>query len=182
MIKKAKEEEEEEDTDVEGGILGLETSRGHHSPHSCTPSHNSNMPRTPSPLGPRPPPSPPMIEDSTSQDGVGLRGQDPLNTMIGLFPTHQQGTNVVTYPGYPSVEGNNGPAPPSFPPAPLPVADVNDRGGAKLSNGMIKPVVLQSLPGGGVHPSLKERQQGLIDMFYASADLQCKTCGQQYSR
>merc|ERR1712088_1288246 len=56
------------------------------------------------------------------------------------------------------------------------------RGGAKMSNGTIKPVVLQSLPGGGVHPSLKERQQGVIDLLYASADLQCKTCGQRYSR
>ena len=195
-------------------------------------------------MEPRSPPSPPRIEDSTSQDGVGLHSQDPLNTVMGLFPTRQQGANVVTSPGYPSVEGNNGPAPPSFPPAPPPVADVNDlfaqllksgiipgagagysgggipglenpateekapasaphssvqeellklagqdgtgqkggRGGAKLSNGTIKPVVLQSLPGGGVHPSLKERQQGLIDMLYASADLQCKTCGQRYSR
>ena len=177
-----------------------------------------------------------------SQDGVGLHGQDPLNTVMGLFPTRQQDSNnVVTSPGYPSVEGTNGPAPPSFPPAPPPVADVNDlfaqllksgiipgagagysgggipgletpaeekaptphssvqeellklagggqessqkgRGGGKLSNGTIKPVVLQSLPGGGVHPSLKERQQGVIDLLYASADLQCKTCGQRYSR
>ena len=215
------------------------SSGGHHSPHSRRPSHPSSMPRTPPPMEPRSPPSPPRIEDSTSQDGVGLHGQDPLNTVMGLFPTRPQGSNVVTSPGYPSVEGNNGPAPPSFPPAPPPVADVNDlfaqllksgiipgagysgggipgletpaeekapasaphssvqeellklagqeggqkgRGGAKLSNGVIKPVVLQSLPGGGVHPSLKERQQGLIDLLYASADLQCKTCGQRYSR
>ena len=189
------------------------------------------------------PRSPPRMEDSTSQDGVGLHGQDPLNTVMGLFPTRQPETNIVTSPGYPSVEGTNGPAPPSFPPAPPPVADVNDLfaqllksgiiqgagggggysgggipgletlaapeekapstaphssvqeellklagqdGGQKsrgsLSNGTIKPIVLQSLPGGGVHPSLKERQQGLIDLLYASADLQCKTCGQRYSR
>merc|ERR1719234_2464565 len=194
-------------------------------------------------MEPRSPPSPPRIEDTTSQDGVGLHGQDPLNTVMGLFPTHSN--SLVTSPGYPSVEGNNGlVAPPSFPPAPpAPVADVNDlfaqllksgiipgagagysgggipglenpateekapalstshssiqeellklagqdgqgqKGKAKLSNSTtIKPVVLQSLPGGGVHPSLKERQQGLIDMLYASADLQCKTCGQRYSR
>merc|ERR1711990_306676 len=43
-------------------------------------------------------------------------------------------------------------------------------------------ITILTLPGGGVHPSLKERQQGLIDMLYASADLQCKTCGQRYSR
>merc|ERR1711990_1368430 len=43
-------------------------------------------------------------------------------------------------------------------------------------------ITILTLPGGGVHPSLKERQQGLIDLLYASADLQCKTCGQRYSR
>ena len=219
------------------------SSGGKHSPHSRRPSNNSSMPRTPPPMEPRSPPSPPRMEDSTSQDGVGLHGQDPLNTVMGLFPTRQPETNIVTSPGYPSVEGTNGPAPPSFPPAPPPVADVNDLfaqllksgiiqgagggggysgggipgletlaapeekapstaphssvqeellklagqdGGQKsrgsLSNGTIKPIVLQSLPGGGVHPSLKERQQGLIDLLYASADLQCKTCGQRYSR
>ena len=41
----------------------------------------------------------------------------------------------------------------------------------------IKPVTLQSH-----HPSLKERQQGVVEMLYSLGDLQCKTCGQRYSR
>jgi hypothetical protein len=41
----------------------------------------------------------------------------------------------------------------------------------------VLPIVLQSH-----HPSLKERQPGVIALLYARSDLQCKTCGQRYSR
>merc|ERR1719266_1600138 len=123
-------------------------SGGRHSPHSGRrTSHNSSMPRTPPPMEPRSPPSPPRMEDTTSQDGVGLHGQDPLNTVMGLFPTRQQDSNnVVTSPGYPSVEGNNGPAPPTFPPAPPPVADVNDLFAQLLKSGIISA----GYSGGGI--------------------------------
>ena len=46
----------------------------------------------------------------------------------------------------------------------------------------VLPVRLESLPGGGVHPSLRERQQAVVDALYSLGDLQCKTCGQRYSR
>merc|ERR1740128_1602794 len=32
------------------------------------------------------------------------------------------------------------------------------------------------------HPSLRERQEGVIEMLYSLGDLQCKTCGQRYTR
>ena len=49
----------------------------------------------------------------------------------------------------------------------LKLAGQDGRRDATLQNDTIKPVVLQSRPGGGVHPSLKERQQKLIDMLYS---------------
>lgn len=57
----------------------------------------------------------------------------------------------------------------------LKLAGQDGRRDAAFGNDTIKAVVLQSLPGGGVHPSLKERQQRLIDMLYSRwvAHLSC---------
>ena len=41
---------------------------------------------------------------------------------------------------------------------------------------LLKPEVLQSW-----HPSLKERQPGMIEMLYRVEDWQCKTCGERFS-
>jgi len=90
------------------------------------------------------PASPP--QDEMSQDGVGLGKQDPLNSLMSLFPLPNAESNPPPTPGtnYTSVDGPPGPPapPPALVPAPSavpapPPTDVNALLASLLKIGMI---------------------------------------------
>merc|ERR1719431_1306870 len=221
---------------------------------SKSPKEASKAP-SPPPSNLRIPNSPPQEE--VSQDSVGLRKDDPLNSLMSLFPLPSS-ANPPSTPGsnYNTDEGPSilPPAPPApipppslaAPPASVgevpPVGDVNKLLGDLLKFGLItggsntggaggipgltipgispaipphqeypkaasaepeikpppelKPppvtphtpkVRLPSVPIKWIvlashHPSLKERQEGIIDLLYGVDDLQCKSCGVRFSK
>merc|ERR1719154_83935 len=185
------------------------------------------------------PVSPISPHDECSGDGVGLRKQDPLNSLMSLFPTppvESPGTGSSYNTNTNTAGSENLPMPPA-PPAPLappaalaaePPKDVNaifeslkqfdwsgfgfnfgSTGGGipgltetaparvevkpppelvpqpvikntpelKALSVPIRPIVLAS------HlPTLKERQESIIEQLYRSDDLQCKSCGVRFSK
>ena len=177
--------------------------------------------------------SPYSPQDESSQDAVGLGKNDPLNSLMTLFPAASD--NVPTTPGS---SYNTNPPPvslsslPPAPPAPIPPPasvpndppkDVNvnnifdsllkfDWSGfgipglmqtetrepkvevkpppelipepvidktpkLKAPSAPIKMIVLVSH-----HPTLKERQDSIIEQLYRADDLQCKSCGVRFSK
>jgi len=230
------------------------------SPHIKSPSKSPREPsKAPSPVhsGQRIPSSPPQEE--VSQDSVGLRTDDPLNSLMSLFPLPSVG-NPPSTPGS-NYSTNEGPTSlPPAPPAPIPppslaapptavgesnvppMVDMNTLFGDLIKFGLItggsssggsggipglsipgisptipsqekfpeassaepeikpppelKPppvtphtpkVRLPSVPIKFIvlashHPSLKERQEGIIDLLYGVDDLQCKSCGVRFSK
>ena len=213
-------------------------------PDSQQAGSRERSPRSPE-AGPVSPYSP---KDETSQDGIGLGRDDPLNHLISLFPASSEnppstpGANYNTEPGLaePSSSSSSNlppaPPPPLEPPAPSstvepkdvnvnklfasllefglitnksgpgfsggipgisPVDDENTNTKSvpepppqlvppqsitktpklKVANAPVKHIVLKSH-----HPSLKERQETILEQLYRADDLQCKSCGVRFSK
>ena len=191
--------------------------------------------------------SPYSPQDESSQDGIGLRKDDPLNNLMSLFPANMD--NVPTTPGssYNTEPGKSSSMPPA-PPAPIPPPaqnvpepnkDVNINsilnsltqfdwssfglGGVANSSGgipglsssneipglsvpapepevkpppeLVPPAVITKTPKlklpcapikmivlASHHPTLKERQESIVEQLYRVDDLQCKSCGVRFSK
>ena len=184
--------------------------------------------------------SPYSPKDESSQDGVGLGKDDPLNHLISLFPASNENPSATPGANYNTETGQAEPSsslPPVPPPAQSPTVDPKDvnvnklfasllefglitnksgpgfSGGIpgissvaedntktnlsvpepppqlvppqsitktpklKVANAPVKHIVLKSH-----HPSLKERQEAILEQLYRADDLQCKSCGVRFSK
>merc|ERR1712123_491887 len=73
----------------------------------------------------------------------------------------------------PLAQSDNSHAPPELKPPPV----TQHTPKVRLPSVPIRRILLSSH-----HPSLKERQGGIIDLLYGAGDLQCKSCGVRFSK
>ena len=66
---------------------------------------------------------------------------------------------------------------PEPPPELIPPQAITKTPKLKVANAPVKAIVLKSH-----HPSLKERQESVLEQLYRAEDLQCKSCGVRFSK